>query len=68
MSIPYVRMMYNIPIKRGMRVECKTGDGWCGGAITSATHLVVVKPDTCPNVRLKYHPTDYDNIRYVEIT
>lgn len=64
MSMRYIREVYGLPIKRGMKVKVKAWDGWCEGWITSATHYVIVKPRGWPNARLRYHPTDYENIQY----
>lgn len=64
MSMDYVRRAYNVPAKRGMRVRIKAYGEWCNGTITSATHHVRVKPDPWPRVRLNFHPTDTDHLRY----
>ena len=64
MSMEYIRRTYGVPVKRGMRVRIRAFDGWTDGRVTSATHYVVVAPDQWPNARLRYHPTDYNFIRY----
>jgi len=66
MSMAYVRRTYGVPAYRGARVGVRTVDGWCLGTITSATHVVHVRPDPCPNVRLRCHPTDADVIQYLD--
>lgn len=65
MSMEYIRKTYGVQVRRGMRVKCKAWDGWCDGAITSATHYVIVRPDKWPNKRLMFHPLDSDNLIYI---
>lgn len=65
MSLEYIRKTYQVPAYRGTRVKCKSWDGWCDGTITSGTHHIIVRPDKWKNVRLRFHPTDMDNIIYL---
>lgn len=68
MSMDYIRRVYGVPVKRGMRVRVRAFDGWTDGRITSATHYVVVAPGKWPNARLRYHPKDSSSIQYPEIS
>lgn len=64
MTIKYIKDTYNLPIKRGCRVLFKLGKHWETGAVCSADHHIIIKPDNRQNHRVRFHPLDRDNLIY----
>lgn len=67
MSLPRIRELFNVPARRGMRVEYIEGERRMLGSITSARNLkVYVRLDECPNEPMPFHPTV--DLRYIQTT
>ena len=58
MSMEYVRTRYNVPAKRGRRVQVYLGDGRLAfdGRIASASHYIHVRTDS-DSRSIAFHPT-----------
>ena len=56
MSMKYVRKMYNVPAKRGVRICYHNANGDEYGTIVNATQYIRVKMDATGQV-LNFHPT-----------
>lgn len=64
MSMESIRKRYNVPAKRGMRVEYSEGRELLLGTITSARNdRLNVRLDKYPNEPMPFHPTC--GIRYL---
>lgn len=65
MSMENIRKRYNVPAKRGMRVEYSEGRDLLLGTITSAGNgRINVRLDKYPNEPMPFHPTC--GLRYLD--
>lgn len=65
MSLKYIRSTYAVPAKRGALVECKVNGYWVKGKISGGDHRVIVKTEESPYRKMRFHPTDSENLRYL---
>ena len=64
MSLDYIRRVYNVPARRGGRVEWTTLGARRSGTITKGTHYVYVLFDDAKHA-VPLHPTD-EGLKYLD--
>jgi hypothetical protein len=63
MSFDYIRQYYDVPAKKGGRVEWSTSKGLRAGVITHATNYVYVRFDDAKHA-VPLHPKE-EGLRYL---